>query len=311
LTLIAAAMIVSPASADDVRQPQGWPKNRFRPRIVGQPQAGAELRVTRGDWTFKPVVYEYRWFRCPSAQEKCRWIAGARRRRYIASRRDVGATLRVTVTAKNAAGFSRVSSRRTRVVVPATVVARWSMDETTGSTMIDSVGTHDGTLHSVGLGLPGFRATSYGFNGSSSYVDVASAAALNPGNADIIFTIHVKTTGAPPPPPGDWDLFRKGLHQDGGEYKMELQSTGQASCGFLGTGGYTELAAGPAINNGQWHTISCVKTATAIEVVVDGQIFSKAATVGSISNTGDVIIGALPGLDWYQGQLDEASIQIG
>jgi hypothetical protein len=143
-------------------------------------------------------------------------------------------------------------------------------------------------------------------------VDVPAAADLNPGSANITFTIHLQTTGTPPPSPADWDLFRKGLYTTGGaEYKMEFQQTGQASCGFEGTGGYAELVAGPAINDGNWHTISCVKTSTAIEVVVDGQVFSKAANVGSISNTNDVIIGARPGSDWYKGQLDEASIQIG
>jgi hypothetical protein len=106
-------------------------------------------------------------------------------------------------------------------------------------------------------------------------------------------------------------VFRKGLYTSGAEYKMEFQQTGQASCGFEGSGGYAELVAGSAINDGQWHTVSCVKTSSAIEVVVDGQVFSKAANVGSIANTTDIDIGGRPGSDWYQGQLDEASIQIG
>jgi hypothetical protein len=188
------------------------------------------------------------------------------------------------------------------------------MDETSGTTMVDAVGSHNGVLHSVQLGQPGFTGTDYGFNGSSSYANVpaASATDLNPGSANITFTIHLKTTGTPPPAPADWDLFRKGLYTSGGaEYKMEFQQSGQASCGFEGTGGYAELIAGPAINDGQWHTISCVKTSTAIQVVVDGQAFSKAANVGSIANSSDVVIGARPGSDWYNGQLDEASIQIG
>jgi Concanavalin A-like lectin/glucanases superfamily len=194
----------------------------------------------------------------------------------------------------------------------AKTVALWHMDETSGTVMRDSVGTHNGVLHSVQLGLPGFSGTAFGFNGSSSYVDVPSTADLNPGSADITFTIHLQTTGTPPPAPADWDLFRKGLYTSGGaEYKMEFQRTGQASCGFEGTGGYAELAAGPAINDGRWHTVSCVKTSTAIQVVVDGQVFSKSAKVGSIANTTDLIIGSRPGSDWYKGQLDEASIQIG
>jgi hypothetical protein len=177
--------------------------------------------------------------------------------------------------------------------------------------MLDSVGTHTGTLYSVQLGLPGFTGTSYGFNGAS-YVDVPSSTDLDPGNADLTFTIHLQTTGTPPPAPDDWDLFRKGDYgSSGGEYKMELQSTGQASCGFQGSSDYDEIIAGPAINDGQWHTVSCVKNSTAIELVVDGTVYAKAATIGSISNTSDVTIGSHPGADWYQGQLDEASIQIG
>jgi hypothetical protein len=418
LALVAAAWVASPAAATSSRLNHIRPKNRFRPRIVGKPRVGVALRATRGIWTSRPVVYKYRWHRCPAGRAKCRWIAGATRSRYTPSRRDIGATLRVTVTARNAAGSGRATSRRTRVVrasrtrrvvqpippavtsyptvsgkaqdgqtltattgswtgttpiayayqwlrcdsgggncnpiagatatsytltstdvgrtleltvtasntagtaaatsaptavvvPPPGLVALWHMDETSGSTMFDSVGSHNGTLHSTQIGLAGFTGTAFGFNGSSSYVDVPSTADLNPGSANITFTIHLKTSGTPPPPPADWDIFRKGLYTSGAEYKMEFQQTGQASCGFEGTGGYAELAAGPKINDGQWHTISCVKTATAIEVVVDGQAFSKAANIGSIANTSHVAIGARPGSDWYQGQLDEASIQIG
>ena len=41
---------------------------------------------------------------------------------------------------------------------------------------------------------------------------------------------------------------------------MEYQPSGQASCGFNGSSGYSEMTAGPAINDGQWHTVQCVKT---------------------------------------------------
>jgi hypothetical protein len=191
-------------------------------------------------------------------------------------------------------------------------VALWHMDETSGTVMHDSVGSHNGTLHSVQLGLPGFTGTSYGFNGSSSYVTVPSSADLNPGSANFTFTIHLKTTGTPPPAPADWDLFRKGVSKSaGGEYKMELQGTGKLSCGFKGSGGSAGLTAGPAINDGRWHTVSCVKTSAAIEVVVDGLVFTKAKAIGSIANTAAVTIGSHPGSDWYKGQLDEASIRIG
>jgi Concanavalin A-like lectin/glucanases superfamily/Ig domain of plant-specific actin-binding protein len=418
LALVTAAWAASPAAATSSRLNHIRPKVRFRPRIVGKPRVGVALRATRGIWTSRPVSYRYRWYRCPAGRARCRRIAGATRSRYTPSSRDIGRTLRVTVTASNATGFGRATSRRTRVVrasrtrrvvqpippavtsyptvsgtardgqtltaatgswtgttpiayayqwlrcdsrggncnaiggatatsymltstdvgrtievtvrasntagsataasaptavvvPPPGLVALWHMDETSGSTMFDSVGSHNGTLHSTQTGLAGFTGTAFGFNGSSSYVSVPSTADLNPGSADITFTIHLKTSGTPPPPPADWDIFRKGLYTSGAEYKMEFQQTGQASCGFEGTRGYAELVAGPKINDGQWHTISCAKTSSVIQVVVDGQAFSKAANIGSIANTTNVAVGARPGSDWYQGQLDEASIQIG
>jgi hypothetical protein len=294
------------------------PANIYPPTITGTAQQGLTLTAGLGTWSgTQPINYTYQWQRCDSGDANCIPIAGAAATTYTLTSTDVGSTLEVTVTASNAAGSAAAFSAPTAVVVsgsgpPSGLVALWHMDETSGTTMFDSVGTHNGTLHSTQIGLPGFTGTAYGFSGSSSYVNVPTAADLNPASANITITIHLKTSGTPPPSPADWDVIRKGLYTTtGGEYKMEFQQSGQASCGFEGSAGYAELVAGPAINNGQWHTVSCVKTSTAIQVVVDGQIFSKTANVGAIANTADVVIGARPGSDWYQGQLDEASIQIG
>jgi hypothetical protein len=294
------------------------PANTSPPTITGTAQRGLTLNAGPGTWRgTQPINYTYQWHRCDSSGANCGPIAGATATTYTATSTDVGSTLEVTVSASNMAGSATASSAPTAVVAsgsgpPSGLVALWHMDETSGTTMFDSVGTHTGTLHSTQIGLPGFTGTAFGFNGSSSYVNVPTAADLNPGSANITVTIHLKTSGTPPSPPADWDVIRKGLYTTtGGEFKMEFQQSGQASCGFEGSSGYAELVAGPAINNGQWHTVSCVKTSTAIQVVVDGQIFSKTANVGAIANTADVVIGARPGSDWYQGQLDEASIQIG
>ena len=118
------------------------------------------------------------------------------------------------------------------------------MDETSGSVMHDSIAGHDGALHSVALGQSGYLGTAFGFNGSSSYVSVPSSSDLNPGSSNITITIHLKTTSAPATP--DWDLIRKGTSTtSGGEFKMEYQPSGQASCGFKGSSSYSELRPGP------------------------------------------------------------------
>ena len=123
-------------------------------------------------------------------------------------------------------------------------------------------------------------------------------------------TIHLRTVRAPATP--DWDVIRKGVFDSaGGEFKVEYQPTGQASCGFIGSQGSSEIIAGPALNDGAWHTVQCVKTAAAIALLVDGQVFSQAARIGSIANTADLVIGARPGSEFFIGSLDEASVRIG
>ncbi len=291
------------------------PVNTQPPTISGTPQSGQTLTANPGSWSgTQPIAYAYQWQRCDSSGTGCNPISGAVSSTYTATDSDVGSTLRVAVTASNVAGQATATSSPTAVVQAAStqgqLVALWHMDELSGTVMYDSARSHDGTLKSVQLGLPGYAGTAYGFNGSSSYASVPTASDLNPGSQTITVTIRLKTTYAPASP--DWDLIRKGLYTTpGGEYKMEYQPTGQASCGFKGSSGYAELVAGPAINDGQWHTVQCVKTSSAIKVVVDGRAFTKSATLGSIANTDAVPIGARPGSEFFKGSLDEASIQVG
>ena len=310
---MAAAAIGSQAAATTDTRQQIRPENRFRPRIVGTPQAGVALRATRGIWTpSRSVVYTYRWLRCPAGSAKCARISGASRARFTPTSVEVGTTLRVTVTATNAAGSARVTSRPTSVVLASGKgpVALWHMDETSGTVMNDSAGANDGTLDQVALGTPGAIGKAYGFDGQNSFVSVPSAKDLNPGTATITLTLRLKTTSAPTAPPADFDLIRKGTF-GGSEYKVELQHSGQASCGFEGSAGYSELIAGPRVNDGKWHTVQCTKAPTAIQLVVDGKIFTQSANVGSISNSASLVIGARPDADWYSGSLDEISIATG
>ena len=291
------------------------PTNTSPPTISGNAVLGSTLTASPGSWSGNtPITYASQWQRCDSAGANCNAVSGATSSAYALGAADVGNTMRVVVTATNSAGSGVATSIPTTVVQSGStqsgLVALWHMDETSGSVMHDSVASHDGSLNSVALGQPGYLGTAFGFNGTSSYVSVPSSSDLNPGSSNITITIHLKTTSAPATP--DWDLIRKGKSTTtGGEFKMEYQPSGQASCGFKGSVDHSELIAGPALNDGKWHTVQCVETSSTIKVVVDGQTFSKAATVGSIANDAPVVIGAHPGSEFFNGSLDEASIQIG
>jgi hypothetical protein len=311
----AGSSTAASAATTTVQSQSAPPANTVAPVIAGTAQEGQTLNANQGTWTgTQPMTFTQQWRRCDTNGGACVDIAGATGAIYTIATADVGHVLRVIVTATNSAGVASAASNGTAVVTaasgPTGLVALWHMDETSGSVMLDATPAHhDGTIFSAQLGVAGLTGTAYGFTGKS-YVSVPHAADLNPGNATLTVTMHLNSTVVPATP--DWDLIRKGLYTtSGGEFKMEYQPTGQASCGFKGSTNYGELIAGPAIDDGRWHTVQCVKTSTAIKVIVDGQEFSKAITIGSISNTEAVPIGARPGSEFFKGSLDEASIQVG
>ncbi|HET8603211.1 MAG TPA: PKD domain-containing protein, partial [Marmoricola sp.] len=189
----------------------------------------------------------------------------------------------------------------------------WHLDETSGSTMVDSTGGENGTIRNVTLGRPGVSGTAYGFNGSSSSVVVPNDDSLNAYDADVHISFWLRTTSLPSKP--DYDLFRKGQYP-GTEYKLELQPNGQVSCeykGVLADGSMASvtLQQGPDVSDGQWHHVVCDKTATAVTLSVDNASWTRTKAVGSIYNDHDVVVGAYPNGDWYQGDLDEITLQIG
>jgi hypothetical protein len=303
------ATVVGPSTA---------PTNTVAPTVTGTPQVDQALTAAPGTWTgTQPIAFAYQWQRCNASGAACANIAGAAAQAatYTVVTADAGATLRVVVTGTNGAGNASGTSSATAVVQsaanppPAGIVALWHMDETTGTVMHDAAGSHNGTLQNVALAQPGFAGLAYGFTGSSTVL-VPSAADLNAGAKTLTVTIHLKATAVPATP--DWDLIRKGVFTTaGGEFKVEYQPSGQGTCGFNTSTNYAELTAGPALNDGQWHTVQCVKTATNIQLIVDGAKFTKTASLGTISNTVQVVVGSHPGSEFFRGSLDEASIQIG
>ncbi len=205
------------------------------------------------------------------------------------------------------------------VASASTTVALWHMDDlgADGQTMQDSSGTtppNDGTTTDVTV-----IGYAYSFNGSSSMVAVPSADNLNPQSSPITLTVHVNLTILPPSR-HDYDLIRKGLGSTtGGEYKVEIVSSGRVLCLFRGTNGIMKRKAGlnqPLVSDGQWHTIQCENTGTTTIVHVDNLTWGKSGSPGAISNTADLVVGAKAvstraNNDWYNGEMDEVSVSIG
>ena len=92
------------------------PLNTSAPSVSGSVRIGSDLTADRGDWTGTPdISYAYQWQRCATATT-CVDIAGATSRTYTTTGDDVGAALRVQVTATNTAGRATALSDRTAAI---------------------------------------------------------------------------------------------------------------------------------------------------------------------------------------------------
>jgi len=97
--------------------------NTQAPSVSGQPTDGETLVADRGEWSGDtPIAYTYQWRRCDSSGAACSEIAGATGKSYVLRPDDVGARLRVTVTAKNEKGSASAESEPTGVVSAAAPV---------------------------------------------------------------------------------------------------------------------------------------------------------------------------------------------
>lgn len=180
-----------------------------------------------------------------------------------------------------------------------TPLAAWEMNEPAGaSVMVDSVGGFNGSNGTlVATGVSSLADTAYRFSyfkpntppaQPQHNVTVPHTAALNPGTADYTVEIRYKTTK----PFGN--IAQKGQAGSvGGYWKIQLPQ-GEPSCLFRGGDGSTDSirARGLKLNDGQWHTVRCERTATMVKLYVDG-VYRGRNTGGSgtISNTQPLMVG--------------------
>jgi Concanavalin A-like lectin/glucanases superfamily len=197
-------------------------------------------------------------------------------------------------------------------VAQAAVVSTWPL----GSNANDSVGSNNGTAQNVT-----FDGTSAFFGGASvnSRITVPYSQTLVPGSQDVSATVEINTTAMPGSGGLDFDILRSS--KAGQQYKIELfpkNGKALALCFFSGSLAHKQIQAGPALNDGTWHTITCTKTSDQISMTVDGVLVKTAAIqIGSIVHKiTPLTIGWKPasgtaGEDFYIGKLRNASVSIG
>lgn len=98
------------------------PSNTHPPSISystsGAFAVGLNLTEVHGTWKWNPTSYTYQWQLCNSSGAGCAAISGATSQTFALTTADVGGTIRVQETAKNAGGTSTATSAQTPVVLP-------------------------------------------------------------------------------------------------------------------------------------------------------------------------------------------------
>jgi P2-related tail formation protein len=95
------------------------PVNTAPPTITGTAKVGEKLTGSTGTWNNEPTSYKYQWERCNSVGAECTSISGATTNSRTETTEDAGHTLRIEVTATNAAGSTKATSAQSGVVAAA------------------------------------------------------------------------------------------------------------------------------------------------------------------------------------------------
>ncbi|MFY0568789.1 hypothetical protein ACN28E_33895 [Archangium lansingense] len=127
------------------------PVSTAAPTISGTVAVGWDLTGSTGTWrSARPATYAYQWLRCDATGAACVSVTGATSEAYTPVEDDLGATLRLRVTASNAGGSTSAESQPTAAVQhlapfntdPPTISGTASV----GETLTGNPGTWESTL---------------------------------------------------------------------------------------------------------------------------------------------------------------------
>ncbi|MEO8476867.1 MAG: laminin G domain-containing protein [Actinomycetota bacterium] len=236
---------------------------------------------------------------------------------------------RMTISVVAGATWLVVAAASLAGATASNTLAYWQMNERSGAgTMVDSSGHHiDGSIgNDVIVGATYDGATGYRWAFTSPTNPPAKPerlvlvydSRLNPGSGDFAVTLRYRTIQ----PFGN--IIQKGQGgADGGYWKIE-NPRGILTCVFRGrdsNGNWQrkEVTSGTPLNDGQWHTVRCERTSSALTLTVDSRFTrTSSGRTGNISNPRPISIAGKSNCDqthiscdYFTGDIDWVKIETG
>ncbi len=189
------------------------------------------------------------------------------------------------------------------------LVAHYEFEEGSGTTATDSAGGDNTGTH-AGSPTPiyssGIKGSALDFGGGDDdSVNVADAANLDFGTGDFSVSFWFKSDSAG----GDERLVGKG--EGGGLPGFALYNDSFGDTNFLVSDGTSSITlSGSGYQDNNWHHVTAVRSGNSFELYIDDvMVDSGSASIGSVDNDQDLIMGASSGgATEYDGLLDEVRI---
>jgi hypothetical protein len=308
-----------------VNVPSQSPANTSPPTISGNAQAGQTLTANPGGWSgTPPIAFGYQWRRCDDTGASCQDIAGATAQTYLLTTSDPGSTIRVNVTASNAAGSTSATSAQSAVVGPGQtcaprsstystavlgtvgVMGYWRLGEASGVVACDSKGTNFGVYQNgTTLNVPGPLSndpdTAAAFNGSSGWVRIAHDSSLNVGDR---FSVEAWVKRGSLGGSGSQVIASK---QDG-SWVLMFNPGNQLVLRRSGIGDVATSTA-TVTDTTAWHYVVATKDGADVKLYLDGaDVTGTVSNETMIDNAIPLAIGQSSGAAFFNGAIDEIAL---
>lgn len=183
------------------------------------------------------------------------------------------------------------------------LVAYYKLDETSGSTSIDSTGTNNSTNYNASVNQTGKIDKAYSFNGSSAYLQSSSQSFT--GNANYTITAWIKTDVA-----NTYQvILSNGIESTKAGLKFKINDNNTIGADLANAAGPSSTS---TISTGTWYFVTLTKSSDTYQIYINGFTNGSSVTITSsnisVAGTQRISKDVSSGTGYFNGLIDEIGI---